>query len=307
MYNKSFDEVIDLIKENTCVMKDDDYLKRLFGRLRDDDGYDIHRCLELNINPDYSRFSTFDQFLHYVYQKCKCNIYYFLRNVIKPRSTNDGKFADYQLNIGTLSLIEHYLYGRSALLENPRQTGQTFTNICISVYESLFKLNNASIDVIARNTVSYRNIESNIIDGIPDSFKTYIEKINNDNDTETKYNFDPKKKMVFIDDLEFCDMLLLKDAIASNINNCNGKVLYYATSTINGKLNDEDLAYLKSITFDIIDDFNTICPLSHGALQAGNMDRVWYDVKYFYTTEERDYFRELLGPNAYKCEILRIR
>lgn len=176
MYNKSFDDVINLIEAN-CLTPNE-YHECLFKRLRDDDNYDIRYCIEHGITPDTTRFSDFEQFLLYVYQKCKCNIYYFLRNVIQLPMQGGG-YMEFQLNIGTLSFIEHYLCGRNALLENPRQTFQTYTAICIGIYESLFRTHNASYIKLVSDTRTNDKILgrkfTEIINTIPNSFKLYVE------------------------------------------------------------------------------------------------------------------------------------
>lgn len=306
MYNKSFDDVVYLIEENNFV-GERGYIKRLLNRLRDDDIYDIRHCLDLGISPDCTRFPTFDYFLQYVYQKCYCNIYYFLRNIIKIPAQGGG-FIDFHLNIGTLSFIEHYLCGRNVLLENPRQTLQSTTAICVSIYESLFRMNNADIEFISNSETQdklNKRKRLDIIDNIPKLFRDYIEQATQDG--PNRFWRIPKTKIIFIDNFEFCDMSMIENVISSGKSDYEGGVQCYATSTINGNLKDEDVQYIERITFDVINDFNTICLRLYGSLEPYHMDRVWYDSMYFFTEEKSKELQKILGPDVYKHEILRVR
>lgn len=84
-------------------------------------------------------------------------------------------------------------------------------------------------------------------------------------------------------------------------------VLCYATSPINRNLTEKDIAYLKSFTFDIIDDFNTINPSEYVRIKLSHMDRIWYDAMYFFTSEESQRLLTTLGQDTYKHEVLRLR
>lgn len=301
MYNTSFDDTIRLIKNNILVPSD--YHKDLFRRLQDDDNYDVWYCLTNNLVPDGpEKFLTFEDFLNYVYEKCRNNIYYFLKNIIRLPSKGGG-FMNFELNIGTLALIEHYIHGTSALLQNPRQTFQSTTLSCIMEYESMFKPSNATTSMLCRTPLDFRlhMKQSMCISGqIPDTFKNYVASMVSNKPSKSTTD----KKIVFIDDFEFHEDL--KNALSLTKENCDREVVYYAASVVNRNLTEDEERYLNSITINSVDNFNIFSPL----VDVVNNDclvRIWYDSQFFFTSEEHKELLTTLGPDTYESEILRIR
>ena len=302
MYNKSFNDTIDMIIDHIPAISI--YLEDLFGRLKDDDDYDVFYCLQNNISPDLEKFPRFEEFLDHVYEKCRNNIYYFLRNIIRLPMQGGG-FMNFQINIGTLSLIEHYVHQNSALLENPRQTFQSTTMSCIAEYESLFNMHNAEVMFLDRHTTRQYSLKykTKIIDNqIPSSFKHYVEK--RLSDPSARPTFSQNKRLVFIDDFEFHESL--KSILSIPKVNYEGDIVYYATSTVNGELDEKEVKYIKSITIDNVNNFN-IMPLAVPFPLTERITRIWYDASYFFTEEECKEWLEQLGLVMYKHEILRIR
>lgn len=303
MYNKSFDDVIDLIKDNVLFLSD--YQKDLFKRLQDDDGYDVWGCLMHNVNPDPEKFPTFENFLNYVYDKCRNNIYYFLRNIIKLPAQGGG-LMDFQLNIGTLAFIEHYVHQHSAYLQNPRQTLQSTTLSCIIEYESMFKVNNATPSIMTRNDMDLKlhlNRSMEISKHIPDNFKNYVSLMVPSKGTKESIN-SSSKKIVFIDSFEFHEDLTM--VLFNAKGDYEGEVLYYVVSTVNPNLTEDEEKYLDDYTFNSIDNFN-IFPSLIDELDNDYLVRIWYDSTFFFTDEEHASLKTILGPDCYESEILRIR